>query len=321
MDLASVVGQATTGMFQTPWSGGTSLFVLASAVVIDLALGEPPTPLHPVVWLGRLQAGLRRGAPRHPAGAFLWGLGMALLGPVGFAGGCWFLLRVLPGPLSVLVGIFFLKSSFAIRGLSRAAGDVNAALKAHDLPGARHALRSLVSRDTSSLPPSLLAAAAIESLGENTSDSVVGPLLCFAIGGVPAAVAYRAINTLDSMIGYRGETEWLGKAAARLDDVVNLIPARLTALLTIVVSGPARRSAAAVWSRDRGKTESPNAGHAMAAFAGALGVVLEKRGLYQLGLGLREPEVADIERAIRLYARVVLIFILGVGIALSGWPR
>ena len=150
-----------------------------------------------------------------------------------------------------------------------------------------------------------MAAAAVESVAENASDSIVAPLFFYAIGGVPAAIAYRAINTLDSMIGYRGELEWLGKCAARLDDVANLIPARLTALLLIVTARLGDGSTArglAVWARDRARTESPNAGHPMAAIAGALGIELEKPGVYRLGAGLRAPVARDITRAVRVLA-------------------
>ena len=129
------------------------------------------------------------------------------------------------------MAVFLLKSAFAVRGLAVAAWKVSRPLGRGDLVAARAALGSLVSRDTKDLPAPLVAAAAVESVAENTSDSIVAPLLFYAVGGVPAAIAYRAINTLDSMIGYRGRFEWLGKVAARLDDLVNLIPARLTALL------------------------------------------------------------------------------------------
>ena len=130
------------------------------------------------------------------------------------------------------------------------------------LEEARASLRSLVSRDPTSLSPSLVAASAIESVAENTTDSYVGPWLAFALLGVPGAVAYRAVNTLDSMIGYRGSYEYLGKASARVDDAVNLLPARLSALLLLASRAlgrlPVRRAWRTMW-RDRGRTTSPNA--------------------------------------------------------------
>ncbi len=279
--------------------------VLAAAVIFDLVLGEPPARFHPVVWMGRLQKTLWRCAPSRPGPSFFWGLIMAAAGPLAFGGGAWLLLSHTTGLINFLIAVYLLKSSFAIRGLATAGLQVRRLMAADDLAGARLALGSLVSRDTSTLSRPLIAAAAIESVAENCSDSIVAPLLFYAVGGVPAALAYRAINTLDSMIGYRGELEWLGKAAARLDDLVNLVPARVAAgLLTCAASfgaGSARR-ALAIWIRDRSLTESPNAGHPMAAMAGALGVELEKTGAYRLGAGFSAPDAVDVGRAVRIMA-------------------
>ena len=298
-----------------------ALAVLGGALAFDLVVGEPPSVIHPVVWMGRMQGALRRLAPRAPTGAFLHGLFMAIVGPAVFGLGSWLIIRALaPLPwLQLLVEIYLLKSAFAVRGLGLAAIQVGRALRRSDLPGARDALRSLVSRNTSDLDPPLLAAAAIESVAENTSDSVVAPLLFFVVGGVPAALAYRAANTLDSLIGYHGDTEWLGKVAARLDDLLNLVPARLTAFL--IVCGAAATGASAVgavriWWRDGARTESPNAGRPMAAMAGALGLRLEKVDHYCLGDGGALPAVADIDRALRVMAiacsLAMLLFASGV---------
>ncbi len=282
------------------------VFVLAGALAFDLLVGEPPNALHPVVWMGTLQQRLRGWAPRSPAAAFCYGLVMALAGPLVFGGGAWALLRALaPFPWAqIAVEIYLLKSAFAVRALASAASRVARSLAAGDLAGARQGLRSLVSRDTSELTAPLLAAAAIESVAENASDSIVAPLTYYLIGGliggVPAALAYRAANTLDSMIGYHGETEWLGKAAARLDDALNLIPARVTALFITVAAllvGASPGGALRVWKRDGASTESPNAGRPMAAMAGALGVELEKRAHYKLGAGGRAATGDDIGRA------------------------
>jgi len=293
--------------------------VLVGAVAVDVLLGEPPNALHPVVWMGTLQRALRRLAPRRALGAFVHGSMMALLGPALFGGGSWLVLRALaPRPwIQVAVEIFLLKSAFAARGLGRAAKEVAVKLGGGDLAAARHALRSLVSRDTSKLDASLLAAAAIESVAENTSDSVVAPLLYFVIWGVPGALAYRAINTLDAMIGYHGETEWLGKAAARLDDVANLVPARLTAAVLVLASigasaSPAR--ALRTWWRDGDATESPNAGRPMAAMAGALDVRLEKVGHYRLGDGAA-ARAHDIDRSIYIFVRACAITVSLVVVA------
>ena len=129
-----------------------------------------------------------------------------------------------------------LKSTFSVRMLHQAAARVRSALAIGDMSQARHGLQSLVSRDSTQLSPELATAAAVESVSENMADSILGPWLFFALFGLPGAVAYRAVNTLDSMIGYRGEYEFLGKVSARLDDLLNLIPARLTGLLVVLAS-------------------------------------------------------------------------------------
>lgn len=159
-------------------------------------------------------------------------------------------------------------------------------LKFGDLAQARFEMRSLVSRDTSRLNEDLIVAAIVESIAENTTDSFVSPLFFFFLLGLPGVVAYRLVNTFDSMVGYRGKYEYLGKTAARLDDVLNFIPARLTALLFVLnarfYDGDTAHAWRIMW-RDHKRTASPNAGWTMAAMAGALHVRLEKSGHYSLG--------------------------------------
>jgi adenosylcobinamide-phosphate synthase len=226
-----------------------------------------------------------------------------------FGGAGWLLVSALsPWPvLGFLCEVYLLFGCFALRGLVRAGREMLAALGAGDLVRARTALGSLCSRDPSDLDARELAGATIESLAENASDSVVAPLFYFALFGVPGALAYRAANTLDAMVGYHGPLEYVGKGAARLDDVLNLLPARLTAGLLLLASLLVRldvRSGLRVWWRDRGNTESPNAGHPMAAAAGVLGVQLDKRDCYVLGAGLAAPDAQALARAIGLLQRV-----------------
>jgi adenosylcobinamide-phosphate synthase len=212
-----------------------------------------------------------------------------------------------------------LKTTFSIRGLSRAAAEVRLALAKGDLSEARRLLSwHLVSRDTAGLDSARVAAATIESVAENASDGVVAPWLFYLVGGLPVALAYRFANTADAMLGYRDEErEWLGKIPARLDDLLNWLPARLTAMFLIVAAplvggSPAR--GLKVWWRDAGKTSSPNAGQPMAAAAGVLGIELEKAGFYRLGGGGRLPDEADIERAVRLlYAVAAIALALAIG--------
>ncbi|MCH8330432.1 MAG: cobalamin biosynthesis protein CobD [Bacteroidetes bacterium] len=187
-----------------------------------------------------------------------------------------------------------------------------------DVAQARLGLRSLVSREPSGLSSQQTAAATVESVSENMADSICGPWLFFALFGLPGAVAYRVINTMDSMIGYHGEYELLGKASARLDDIVNLIPARLSGLLLVLASAflPGQHAAGAwriMW-RDHARTESPNAGWPMSGMAGALGVELEKVGHYRLGEDTRPVVVGDITQAIR---SMYLVAAFGLAIALA----
>jgi adenosylcobinamide-phosphate synthase len=209
-----------------------------------------------------------------------------------------------------------LKMTFSLRGLTAAADEVGEALAAGNLSEARRLVSwHLVSRETAALSPSQVAAATIESVAENTSDGVVAPLLYYALGGLPAALAYRFINTADSMLGYRDPAyEWLGKIPARLDDLANLLPARVTAGLLALAAAPAGEDIAGawrVWRRDASKTASPNAGHPMSAMAGALGVELEKVGHYQLGAGGYSPAPGDIRRAVHL-SRMAIVLAVGL---------
>ena len=192
-----------------------------------------------------------------------------------------------------------LSTLLALRGLREAVQGVREALDAGELDAARAlAARDLVSRETAELDAGELSGAAIQSLAENLSDSVVAPLLAYAVGGLPAAAAYRALNTADAMWGYRTpELLHRGWASARADDLVNLVPARLTALL-IAALAPRPREALQVALRDHALAPSPNGGWPMAAMAGGLGVRLVKRDSYAFNAGAPAPTTADIGRAL-----------------------
>jgi adenosylcobinamide-phosphate synthase len=247
---------------------------------------------------------------------------MALAVPALFAGGAALLLA---GSRHMgLAGVFLealaLKSAFALRELGEAGARVRDALRRGAVGEAREGLRALCSRDPSRLDPPQLAAAAIESLAENASDSVVAPVFWYLLLGLPGALAYRAANTLDARIGYHGRHEWLGKVAARLDDLWNLLPARLTALLLLLAGlfcGADVRRGARVLRRDGGKTESPNAGRPMAAVAGLLGVQLEKVGRYRLGDPVEPLGAEKIAAAWRL-ASLAAFLAVGISVAVLG---
>lgn len=289
---------------------------LILALLLDLALGDPPNRYHPVAWMGTAIHVGQRAAPRRGRLAqFIYGA-LVVFGGAGAVAGLGRLaerlLLHLSAPWSWLVAALLLKTTFTFRGLAVAAEEVRAALLAGDLPAARRLLSwHLVSRATLDLGPSQVAAATIESVAENLSDGIVAPLLAYALGGLPGAFAYRFINTADAMLGYRDpDREWLGKAAARLDDLANLLPARITAGLLLLASallGENVRSGWHHWRCDAGRTASPNAGQPMSVMAGVLGVELEKVGSYRLGAGLRRPTAEDISRAVRLAAAVTAI--------------
>jgi adenosylcobinamide-phosphate synthase len=199
---------------------------------------------------------------------------------------------------------------------------VKAALEKGDLPEARRLVSwHLVSRDTSQLDASLVAAAAVESVAENITDGIVAPLLFFALAGLPGAWAYRFVNTCDSMLGYRDPVhEHLGKFAARLDDALNFFPARLAGLLLVVAAGLVGEDTTGAWQtmwHQHCRTASPNAGWTMSAMAGALGVTLEKVGHYQLEGGPTSPGVETIDRALRVTAVTVGLFVGLLGVVLA----
>lgn len=294
-------------MFEEWWGRfALDVAVLVLAATLDRVLPEPPAAIHPVVWIGRVTDLLVRRRPRPPLAAFSYGAAVVVLvvGAFGFL--AWLVMEALMslGPVAyVLGGAVLLRTTFTVRGLSAAADGTRRALDEDRLDDARESLRALVSRDAATLTPPLVAAAAVESVAENTTDSYISPWLAFAILGVPGAVAYRAVNTLDSMLGFRGPNEYLGKAAARLDDLVNLIPARLSALLLLASGAIMRLPVARSWRgmlRDQRITESPNAGWTMGAAAWLLGIELEKPGHYRLGSGLRDPHSRDIAAVTRL---------------------
>jgi adenosylcobinamide-phosphate synthase len=290
---------------------------LPTALLIDWLLGEPPNALHPVAWLGRLIGVLERRAPQGRSLAELgYGAGMAAVGIITAILPAVVVERLLKRHwLALPLSAALLKSAFAWHALTRAGVGVRMALEARQIDAARDALRALVSRDTAGLDAALLAAAAIESLAENASDSFVAPLLYYQLFGLPGACGYRAANTLDSMIGYRGRYEYLGKLPARLDDALNLAPARLTALLIVVAAalgGADARGAWAAMRHDHRRTASPNAGYPMSAIAGALGVRLEKVGHYCLNPSGRPPNAADIRAA-----EWIVSLALGIAAAVS----
>lgn len=283
------------------------------ALLLDRLFGEPPSPIHPVVWIGRVAALLERLAPGEPARALASGAGLTLGIVFGSAASGLVLCRLtgaLPRPVGLLAEAWLLKTMLSVRALVEAGQEVERRLESGDIEGARRSVTSLVSRDASALDTSLLASAAIESLAENTADSIVGPLMAYAVGGLPAAFAYRASNTVDAMIGYHGRHEYLGKASARLDDLANILPSRLAAGLLLAGGALAGGQLTAGINRLRTqhrRTASPNAGWPMSAMAGLLGVTLEKVDHYRLGDPAPQPDLPAIDHAVQIVNAATLL--------------
>ena len=309
--------------------------VLLPGVVLDWLLGDPHWMPHPVRWMGRaitwLEGVLRRVFPGTPAGERLAGALLALLIPAAFGGGSWLLLEGLRGLSPCLawpVEVWFTYQLLAARALQKESMAVCPPLAAGDVAGAREAVSRIVGRDTQRLDEAGVVKAAVETVAENPSAGVTAPLLFLALGGLPLGMVYKAVNTMDSMVGYRNERyRWFGTAAARLDDVLNWIPARLSGLMMCLAAallpGCSGRRALRVFFRDRRKHSSPNSAHTEAACAGALGVQLAGDAWYfgkkvskpTIGDGLRPVERADVARACRLMYVTELLTLAAV----LGW--
>ena len=277
-----------------PGVGGlVGWWILVGALLWDWAYGEMPPSIHPVVWMGKpirwvKTFGLRNS--RHPWAQFLIGTAASAVIPLFFAVGGALIMTCARdgggGVFEIFMGAFLLKSSFAQRALGEAGNRVGRLLDKAPTEGldpARRALRALCSRDASTLNAGQLTQAAISSLAENLSDSVLAPLCFYLVAGIPGALFYRVVNTMDAVLGYRGSLEYLGKTPARFDDLLNWIPARVTCLC-LIVAAPVSRwiPTLGVVGRCARTTPSPNGGWPMAAMAGSLGVRLEKVGVYVL---------------------------------------
>jgi len=304
------------------------VLVLLLALWIDHRFGEPRISLHPVVWIGIYLKTCGRMTVRLPPvlafvlGALAWALGAVLTGVLAWglqALVFWQLadFSAMPGLQSgvsavviALLMAWLLKSMLSWRMLHEEVSAVEAALR-QSLDAGRERLSMLVSRDTSQLTASEVRESAIESLAENLNDSVVAPIFWFVLFGLPGAAIYRFANTADAMWGYRGvycgeHWEWAGKWAARADDVLSWLPARLTALLLALVAGglPIETLRA-----EAGKTPSPNSGWPMGAMALALEVSLRKSGVYTLNPTGRQPQASDLVAAQKYASNVVLALI------------
>ena len=289
---------------------------VAAALLLDALLGELPEAAHPVVLMGRAISAFEGRVLDLKSGHRLRFAGLLLataLPTLSFALAR-FTLRLAPPKLRWPIEVGLLSTALSMRGLARSSLAVERGLEAGDLEEARTRVGELVGRDTEHLTPGEVARAVVESVAENTSDGIVAPMLYGIFLGAPGALAYKAVNTLDSMVGHPNPPHKdPGWASARMDDLANLLPARLTALSVAAVSGRGLKTLTSI-CRYGPLTRSPNAGRVEAAFAGALGLELGGANSYGgalrqgpvLGSG-RPPESGDIRPAVSLMRRSCLL--------------
>jgi adenosylcobinamide-phosphate synthase len=288
---------------------------LALAWGLDACFGEPRNAWHPVAWFGRACAPLGpallrlRPAAALWAGAVAWALAVGAVAALAWALQRWLLAQ--PLWLAVPLLALALKPSFAWRMLCDEVQAVDTAL-AQGLPAGCTQLARLCSRDVSTLDETAVRETAIETLAENLNDSLVAPLFWFVVAGLPGAWAFRAANTLDAMWGYRGRWEWAGKCAARADDLLGWLPARLTAALLWRPGVPLR-----VLAREARATPSPNGGWPMAAMALRLGVRLGKPGVYTLHAAGQGAGGAAVQQALRVARRAAVAAVVLAAVALA----
>ncbi|NPV52603.1 MAG: cobalamin biosynthesis protein CobD [Firmicutes bacterium] len=335
------------------WPAWPQVVLVVVAYMLDLVMGDPPWMPHPVVGLGKLISCLEKPARRlartgwqeRVSGVFI---AVFVVGIAGFS--TWLLLYVagfvtqqvirhVPGPVverthlsnylasypGYALSAFFISTTIALRGLTEAALSVKRALDRGDLARARRELGKIVGRDTARLPVDEIVRGTVETVAENTVDAVISPLFYAFLGGAPLAMTYRAVNTLDSMIGYRNKTYVnLGWASAKLDDLANYIPARVAGVALVAAAWLTGKDAQEAWRiirRDARKHPSPNGGIPESAVAGALRVRLGGVNYYQgvpshrghLGDPDRPLQPSHIDDAIRLlYVASAIALILGV---------
>ena len=311
-----------------------TVWAVVGGFVLDALFGDPAWLPHPVVFMGkaiaRLEGFLRPRLPKTPKGEVLGGAIVAFCLPVGtllFTGAvCRGAARLHP-LLGLAIQMFWCAQALAARGLVQESTNVYKELVKPDLPAARRAVSRIVGRDTAALTAEGVTKAAVETVAENASDGVIAPLFYMLLGGAPLALTYKAINTMDSMLGYKNERYlYFGRVPAKLDDAANYLPSRLAGLLWVAaaaLTGSSAKGAWRIWRRDRRRHASPNSAQTESACAGALGVQLAGPAYYfgqyypklTIGDALRPIEPEDILRANRMMY-VASSFALAWGCAL-----
>ena len=284
------------------------ILLMLGGFILDGIFGDPAWLVHPVVIMGKaitaLEKFLRKRLPNTPEGERLGGRILAMALPVGtllITGGvCWLFYRISP-ILGFAIELLWCAQALAAKGLAQESTNVYRELVKGDLPASRRAVSRIVGRDTAELTSEGVTKAAVETVAENASDGVIAPLFYMMLGGAPLALVYKAINTMDSMVGYKNEKYLnFGCAAAKLDDAANYLPSRIAALLWIAsaaLTGNDAKSAWRIWRRDRRKHASPNSAQTESACAGALNVQLAGPATY-FGKYCDKPTIGDAVRAI-----------------------
>ncbi|MCW4018252.1 MAG: cobalamin biosynthesis protein [Candidatus Bathyarchaeota archaeon] len=295
-----------------------SVLIFVLAFFIDIVFGEIPDRAHPTVWMGKvidfLKPRLKSPNPRveKAKGVFLCVSVMALFGGASFL--ILWAFRQIPGwgwLIYIVVAALMLKTTFALKCMRYYTYPIEKALKSRDMASARKWMHFIVRRDPNELDERHITSAAVESIAESTTDGVTSPFFFFALFGVPGAYAFRVINTLDSMVGYKDPVNInIGWFSARMDTITNYVPTRITAVLMVAaaaLAGADWRSSWRILKRDKNKTASPNAGYTISAMAGALNTQLEKEGHYTLGDAKRSAPT-DITKAWRIMQLTTFLF-------------
>lgn len=275
------------------------LLIIGIAFILDLLFGDPYWLPHPICLIGKMVAFMEEKLRKLISNELLAGtllVAVILTVTYGIPFAVLFLANEVHPYLAIGIETFFCYQIFAVHSLKKESMKVYGPLAAGNLPEARKFLSYIVGRDTQALDPAGITKATVETIAENTTDGVVAPLFYMALGGAPLAFLYKAINTMDSMVGYRNEKyEKFGKAAARLDDAANFIPARLTALIMILasaVAGMDYKNAVRIYRRDRKNHKSPNSAQTESVCAGALDVQLAGDAYY-FGQLVHKPTIGD----------------------------
>ncbi len=299
---------------------GVSFAALSGALLIDFFFKELPLPIHPVVWMGKItNAYKKRFPPIQTRFDLIRSLPLALGLPI-FAAGLGFVCSH-----HVLSQAIALSTTLSFGYFRKVLKNLLVSFRSQNLEAMRNGVGELVSRNTQVLSQEELLGAAVETTIENITDAIIAPLCFYFVGGLPFAMAYRAINTLDAMIGYKDKYFYYGKISARIDDVANFIPSRVVATLLLAIAWSRRRLSKNAWRvflRDRNKTDSPNAGQTIAAAAAILEVQLSKRDTYNLGDGKQSLTLEVFEESI-LYLNITTfafyIFALTYAATLGTW--